>query len=407
MRPEPRLVLPIVTAAVLALAWPAFAQAPESRAEALRQQRAEKAESLTPYRPDRLEAALTLLEDRAIAALGREGLYPKLGSLTTGSGFAFGAGFRNSPVFRHRGTLDVWTAASLKKYWAVEARAAFPELANGYVFAEGWATRREYPQEDFFGVGPEARRADEVNFALRSTIVGARAGVRPVRPLRVGGTLQYIRPVLGRGKDARVPSIEALFGDATAPGLAMQPDYLLASTFVELDYRQPINARKGGWYRIELSRYDDRELDAYSFNRVEVDLRQYVPFLAERRVLAARALVSTSNVETGQAMPFYLMPYLGGNDTLRGFREYRFRGPHALLLQAEYRYEIWSGLDGALFYDAGKVADRRSDLDFTNLEKDYGFGFRFNTDNGVIMRVDAGFGSSDGKHLYLTFGGVF
>ena len=231
--------------------------------------------------------------------------------------------------------------------------------------------------------------------------------MRPVRPLRVGGAVQYIQPTVGRGEDTRVPSIEALFSDATAPGLALQPDYLLTSSFVELDYRQPINARKGGWYRIEFSRYDDRDFDAYSFNRVEVDLRQYVPFLAERRVLAGRALVSTSDVEAGQTMPFYLMPYLGGNDTLRGFREYRFRGPHALLLQAEYRYEIWSGLDGALFYDAGKVALQRSDLDFTNLEKDYGFGFRFNTDNGVVMRVDAGFGSSDGKHLYITFGGVF
>ena len=63
-------------------------------------------------------------------------------------------------------------------------------------------------------------------------------------------------------------------------------------------------------------------------------------------------------------MPFYLMPTLGGNDTLRGFREYRFRGPHAILAQAEYRWEIWSGLDGALFYDAGKVADRRGRSEF-------------------------------------------
>jgi hemolysin activation/secretion protein len=106
-------------------------------------------------------------------------------------------------------------------------------------------------------------------------------------------------------------------------------------------------------------------------------------------------------------MPFYLMPYLGGNDTLRGFREYRFRGPHAILLQGEYRFEIWSGFDGALFYDAGKVAQRRSDLDLNNLERDYGIGFRFNTNEGVVMRVDAGFGSRDGKHLYITFGGVF
>ena len=41
------------------------------------------------------------------------------------------------------------------------------------------------------------------------------------------------------------------------------------------------------------------------------------------------------------------------------------------------------------------------------LEDAYGFGFRFNTDNGMIMRIDAGFGSQDGKHLYIVFGDVF
>ena len=99
-------------------------------------------------------------------------------------------------------------------------------------------------------------------------------------------------------------------------------------------------------------------------------------------MLAARLFVSTSDTGPDHVMPFYLMPTLGGNDTLRGFREYRFRGPHAILGQAEYRWEIWSGLDGALFYDAGKVADRRADLNFKDLERDYGFGFRFNTDEG-------------------------
>ena len=124
-------------------------------------------------------------------------------------------------------------------------------------------------------------------------------------------------------------------------------------------------------------------------------------------MIAARLFVSTSDTSAGQTMPFYFMPTLGGNDTLRGFREYRFRGPHAILAQGEYRWEIWSGLDGALFYDAGKVADRREDLNFKDLETDYGIGFRFNTNNGIILRVDAAFGSQDGTHLHIVFGGVF
>jgi outer membrane protein assembly factor BamA len=106
-------------------------------------------------------------------------------------------------------------------------------------------------------------------------------------------------------------------------------------------------------------------------------------------------------------MPFYLQRTLGGPDDLRGFRNFRFRDQHLLLLQAEYRWEIFTAVDGAIFYDTGKVASRREDLDLRNLESDYGIGFRFGTSNGVFLRVEAAFGSSAGKHFILRFGNVF
>ena len=111
-----------------------------------------------------------------------------------------------------------------------------------------------------------------------------------------------------------------------------------------------------------MSRYDDRQGLGFSFDRLDVDLRQYVSFLSERRVLVGRVAASTSNVEPDEQVPFYLMPYPRRQGHLARLPR-RFRGPHALLLQGEYRFEIWSGLDGALFYDAGKVALRRSQLD--------------------------------------------
>ena len=378
---------------------------PATRAEALSQAREEKERSAEPYQFNALEKTMSYLEARPL--FGRDGLYPKLGSLTTGSGFALGAGYRTRAPFRRYGTLDVWIAGSASKYWATEARATFPALAGGRIFAEGYASRREYPQERFFGVGPDSLRSDQSNYLLRNNLVGGRAGVRPVSPVLVGGGLDYSEPHVGEGRSDTMPSISTVFDDSTAPGLSRQPKYLRPFAFVEVDYRQPKNARQGGLYRVDFSHYDDRDFHTYSFNRVDVDLQQAFSILAERRVFTVRAAVVTTDVDGGQQVPFYLMPTLGGHDTLRGFRDYRFRGPHAMLLQGEYRFEIWSALDGAFFYDTGKVAEHRSDLDFRDLEHDYGFGFRFNTDNGVIMRADAGFGSRDGKHFYLVFGGRF
>lgn len=381
---------------------------PRTRAEAQRRAREQKQQSLAPYRQGGLESALDFVEDKAVFILTREGLHPKLGSLTTGSGFAAGVGYRNRAIFNRVGALDVWAAGSLKKYLGLRAEATFPELADGRLFVQGYADHRDYPQEDYFGLGPDSLRGNQVSFALRSNTFGGRLAYQPVRRrVLIGGGVEYIDPRVGRGRDKALPSIEERFDETTAPGLTTQPAYLRPSVFVEVDYREPTYARNGGYYRVELSHYADRDYDTYSFNRLDVDLRQAVSFLGERRVLWGRALVSTADTADGQVMPFYVMPTLGGNDTLRGFRDYRFRGPHSMLLQGEYRVEIWSALDLAFFYDAGKVATRRSDLDFSNLERDYGVGFRFNSDNGIILRVDAAFGSRDGKHLWIVFGGVF
>jgi surface antigen Omp85-like protein len=391
----------------LAAASAASAQEPATRSEADRQRREEKHRNAQPYQPGGLERAMHFIEEKAIFIVGREGFYPKLGSLTTGSGFAYGAGYRDRDLFNNSGTLDLWGAMSTRLYRAMEARLTFPKLANKRLLVETWAAHRDYPQEHFFGSGPGSARADQTSYAIRSDLFGARVGVRPLPIVLAGGGLEYLSPRLGRGKDSRVPSIEERFDSSTAPGLGESVDYLRSMAFVEIDYREPKNARKGGWYRVDVSRFDDRTTGRYTVDRVDTDLRQFVGFLAGRRVLASRLFVSTSDTGRDGVMPFYLMPTLGGNDTLRGFREYRFRGPHAILAQAEYRWEIWSGLDAALFYDAGKVADRRADLNFKNLERDYGFGFRFNTNEAVVFRVDAGFGSRDGKHLYIVFGGIF
>ena len=383
------------------------ADAQETRADTLRQAREEKQQSVAPYDPNMLENVLKTIERGGVPLITRDGIYLKLGSLTTGSGFAYGAGYRSHRLFDGVATIDVWGGWSMTGYWAGEGRLRFPELASGFIDLEAYGRRHDYPREDYFGLGPLSLRRNHSDYAIQQTTIGARVAVRPAPIVLIGGGLEHIDSGVSDGADPALPSIGEIFDEQSAPGMTQQPDYLRSIVFVDIDWRRPLNARNGGWYRAELSRYDDRQGLGYSFDRLDVDLRQFVSFLAERRVLVGRVVASTSNVEPEQQVPFYLMHTLGGKDTLRGFHEYRFRGPHGLLLQGEYRFEIWSGLDAALFYDTGKVALRRSQLNFKNLESDYGFGFRFNTDRGIVARVDAAFGSRDGKHLWIVFGGTF
>jgi hypothetical protein len=348
-----------------------------------------------------------LAEGRIVPLLQRDGIYAKFGSLTTGSGFAYGAGFRDRSLVNGRGSVDLWAAGSLKKYWALEARVRYPLAAADRVMAEGYVRRYSYPSEEFFGLGPDSFRPHRSSFDQHGLTAGGGVVVQPARLISFGGGVEFLQPSIGRGENSKLPSVEDLFDDTGAPGVLEEHQFIRTLGNVTFDYRRPLNARRGGYYRLDVSKYDDRRDGDRGFTRTDLELRQYVSFLAERRVVAARFRLSTTDIEDEIRAPFFLLPSLGGNDTLRGFRAYRFRGPHAILAQVEYRWEIWSAFEAAFFYDTGKVALRRGDLDFKDLERDYGFGFRFNTDNGIVMRVDAAFGSRDGKHLHVVFGGIF
>lgn len=403
-----RLVLSVVGAVVLFPAVaPAQPPAPQTRAELLRSQREEKQGQVEPYEQNKLEWAMHLGEERIVPLLQRDGVYARLGSLTTSSGFAYGGGYRDRSLIKGRGFLDVWAAGSLKQYWAFDARLGYPLLPRNRLMVQGHFRTYSYPEEEFFGIGPNSLRANQVAYDLDGTTVGGEIDVRPFKPFTFGGGYEYLQPTVKPSDSDRLRSIDEVF----LPGVDIPPlrehEFSRAFGRVSYDYRQPLNARKGGFYTLEVSRYTDLRDQDESFTRTDLDLRQFVSFLAERRVFAARVRVSTIDIDNPDLIPIFLLPSLGGNDTLRGFRANRFRGRHSLLMQGEYRWEIWSGLDAALFYDTGKVVQERSNLNFDGLESDYGFGFRLNTDNGIVARVDAAFGSRDGKHLHIVFGGIF
>jgi outer membrane protein assembly factor BamA len=390
---------------------PALAQEPEptTRAEVLEQEREAKSQALTPPEVGRVERVLLSLEngrffERLLAP--PEGFYPKIGNITAGSGFALGPAYRKSGLLGERADFGAFAAVSLQRYWILDASLTFPALADGRVFADVHGRLFDFPSEDFFGLGPDSLRGDETTYTLRSSQVGVSGGTKPLSWLTLGAGVDHLTPSIGAGRDGR--TIGELFDASDAPGLATQPDFIRWELSADVNVREPRgNPRRGGQYKLVYQRFNDRDLKRYSFNRVDVDLQQYVPLLRDRRVLALRAAVSTSDADAGQEVPFYYQRTLGGPDDLRGFRRFRFRDRNSILLQAEYRWEIFTAVDGAIFYDAGKVASRREDLSLSDLESDYGIGFRFGTRNGVFLRVEGAFGSSGGKHFILRFGHVF
>ena len=380
------------------------AAAPQTRADEVRAQREAKSRRLEAPERRPLEAVLFEIEDDLIIERvlnPPRGVYLRLGGIGEGAGF--GAG----PAYRYRtGAFEfgVSAAGSLKRYVIGEARLILPGTVDDGPYVELYARRRDFPQEDFFGLGPDSLESRRTSFSLRDTLVRPSVGLR-AGDVRAGVGAGFLSASTSPGTDARIPSIEEVFTAASTPGLSADQTFLVVDPFVELDLLDPpLNPKAGGKYRFGLARYADRDSGRFSFTRWDLDLRQYVPFFGRTRVLALRALLSSSDPDAGDAVPFYLAPTLGGSYSLRAYRTFRFRDLSAVLFQAEYRWRVNEFVQGALFYDGGAVAPRLGDLH--RLESDAGIGLRAGGREGIVFRIDLAIGN-EGPRLLLRFDDVF
>ena len=336
-----------------------------------------------------------------------DGWYPRLGGMTTGSGIALGPGYRTH-VADDRIFIDASVAISKRNYRAADLKAEW--LQSRFRRVELWTNYRyqDFPQEDFYGLGANSGLASRTNYALDSNEVTA-LGVLHIRPwLRTGAQLGYFMPGIGRGTDKRFPSIELVFDDGAAPGLAEQPDFLHTTIFAEVDYRdQRGNPKNGGFYRLSFGNWDDRSLQQFDFHRFDGEAAQFVPVIGKTHIVAGRVGFAYVNNTTGHRVPFYLLPYMGGSHTVRGYREFRFADENSLWLNTEYRWAAMKWVNVALFFDAGEVRPDWEDIDLQELRTSYGFGFRFNSDKAVFARLDFGFGGDEGRQIFFKLGPSF
>jgi outer membrane protein assembly factor BamA len=387
--------------------YSADAQEAHSRAEMLLQARREKASKLAPEKPYPAEQGLDRLEKLGLLDPNRRTVWPRMGGLPTGQGFALGPQYYNPRLAGGHLTLRTSLAGSITQAWVADVQLTTRRIADDRVFADFLVSHLNAPRLDYYGPGPDSDKASRSNYRLETNSASGKFGVRPVSPLSLGITAGYLTTNTGPGNRENFPQTQESFDAADVPGLADQSDFLMTGVFAQLDFRDYPSARNGGMLEARLTNFDDRTLDRHSFRRLELEAQQYFSFFQTRRVIALRARsVMTYTSGAGQTVPFYLQPTLGGSDDLRGFRSYRFYDDHYIVVNAEYRWEAFAGLDMALFFDAGKVAPKRSQINFHDLEAAAGFGFRFNARNSVFMRIDVGF-SHEGMRLWFKFANPF
>jgi len=370
-----------------------------SRAEQIAKAQAERALTAKPYQQSGFEKAIDIAEDFIVDP---PKVYPWFGSIYPGGLFALGAGVRLP--YGDTGSFDMHAGWSFRNYTGVEANLHLPELAGPRVAVDLHGQFINAPRVQFHGLGQESAEAI-AHYRYRPATVGTTLTVRPVPLLAIGGGVDYVDVTTGGAKTG--VSVEHLFSPVTAPGLDADPTYLRTRAFAGVDWREsPGYTRRGGWYHAEWSDYRQRNDGPYSFQRLDAEVQQFVPLLRNNWVLAFRGLVSTTETDAGEEVPYFLMPDLGGGSDLRGYSSFRFRDRHRLLLTGEYRWAAGQFVDMALFVDAGKVVSRRSDLNLRELVPTYGIGVRFHAPQATVLRIDVA-KTREGIGVIFTAGQIF
>lgn len=171
-----------------------------------------------------------------------------------------------------------------------------------------------------------------------------------------------------------------------------------------------VNPRRGYRLQGDLSLSTPWLLSDASYRRLRLDVRHYLPLPFDVTLAQKVAYEGTwGNV------PFWLMPTIGNDESLRGYPLNRFRGRASIVHLAELRAWLFSILDGEvrigaqLFMDTGRVFSPGEGVDeLTNgLHQTFGVGGSmtlFHPD--LIFRGDLGF-SDEMFRIYAGIGYLF
>jgi Omp85 superfamily domain len=339
------------------------------------------------------------------SAQPKNGFYPEFSNMVTGAGWiSAGPGYRHY-FSNDQILLDTSAAVSWHLYKMGQARFELPTLANDHLVVGAQAMYQDATQVNFYGIGPDSLEANRSQYQLQTVDLVSYATVNPTDWLSIGGELGWLmRPEVSSPGGTFIPNVPTTFvAFPNAPGVGVdpQPNFAHTEAAITADTR---NYRgyptSGGVYRAAATSYFDQDGGTFSFRTYEAEVARFVPLADKRVVLAFRGWALHGDVPTGNQIPFYLMPAIGGGNTLRDYPDYRFHDNNILVVNAESRFAVFRHVDGALFFDAGNVAATFGGL---NLDKwSYGAGARLHTGTTTLARLDVSHGTNGWRAFFRT-----
>ncbi|HKD09331.1 MAG TPA: hypothetical protein VKB79_25730 [Bryobacteraceae bacterium] len=298
----------------------------------------------------------------------------------------------------------------------------------------GYVQTESLNQLSYYGIGQNTSRSNLAYFGMTQTIAGSHADVPLWTPinLRLFGEANARIIHLRSGVPGTVPSIEQIYTPATAPGLGDHKSY---GQFAQGLSMTPDFGRLGLNYQVAFKEYAG---SSATFTRMSFDLNHEFllygksvpepprsfngpdacartetnlscpPVTSSRNLkgsIGVRLLLMESFVPSGNTVPIYFMPTLGGADIngdtyLASYADYRFRAPNLMLFRVSFEHAVGNLPLGMIFtYDQGKVAATRDQLGFDHLAHSFSAGLTLRAGGLPVLSIMFAVGGNEGSHV--------
>ncbi len=135
------------------------------------------------------------------------------------------------------------------------------------------------------------------------------------------------------------------------------------------------------------------------FRKFFWDFKYYRDVYKSKVILAQRLRYGFISLVEGE-IPVYEKFYVGGANTLRGYKEYSYNGKRTLVYNSELRWRFAKNFEFVLFYDLADAWDTDSDI-----KAGRGFGLRVKTPIGMV-RFEVGRAQGETR-TYFNLGNAF
>lgn len=256
---------------------------------------------------------------------------------------------------------------------------------------------QKFPDQ-FYGIGREVSLNDEENYTPEQIALSLRYNRETLGELRLGVDYRLMRHRLIKLDED---------GQLATGGINGTENSRISMPGVTVSWDTRDNQwapSRGLWLQLNAAVSSGTFGSDDNFNQFLGDFRGYIS-AGENTVLAAQFLTTGLDGDP----PFFVMPKLGGEEGLRGYRGGLFKDKTRMLGRVEYRQDrIMGRFGGVLFAGYGDVAPSLDKLTVAGQLWTAGLGFRyiFSEAEKLKIRLDFGWGNGD-SGFYLSLGEAF